>query len=265
MHGLGNDFVLVDALEHPFEPEPELARWIADRRRGIGCDQILIVEPGQRHPAAYRIVNADGSLAQQCGNGVRCIARYLRDRGVIGDQGVLESPAGNVWVELAGDAVRVDLGQPILNPERIPFDGPVAPALAQAHGDDGDFSFMVLSMGNPHAVIEVADVDTAPVVEWGPLLQSDRRFNEGVNVGFMAVRSPGEIALRVYERGAGETLACGSGACAAVVSGRLRGRLGSRVRVELPGGTLVIEWEGVGSPITMTGAAEYAFEGTFET
>ncbi|WP_295444788.1 diaminopimelate epimerase [uncultured Thiodictyon sp.] len=268
MHGLGNDFVVIDAVRQVVALDAAAIRRLADRRLGVGCDQVLLVEP-PRLPGTdfhYRIFNADGSEVEQCGNGARCFARFVRDQGLTDRTEIpvgTASGAIRLFVEPDGQ-VRVDMGVPILAPARIPF-------LAQSEAPtydlevDGEHPAIgAVSMGNPHAVLLVDDTDTAPVARLGPLIESHPRFPQRVNVGFMQVLAPDHIRLRVYERGAGETLACGTGACAAVVSGRVRGLLAPRVQVSLPGGVLMIEWPAPGQPVVMTGPAQRVFAGEIE-
>lgn len=267
MQGLGNDFVVIDAIRQAFEITPERARIIADRRFGIGCDQILIVQPSCLPGVdfRYRIFNIDGEV-EQCGNGSRCFARYVRDQGLTDkDEIRVETLAGVISPRLLGNGlVTVDMGAPVLEPARIPFvsdsDAPEQPL--DVAGET--ITIGAVSMGNPHAVQVVADVDTAPVAIQGPLIEHHLRFPARVNAGFMQIVDPHSIRLRVFERGAGETLACGTGACAAVVSGIRRGLLDSPVQVETRGGKLSIAWDGVGSPVHMTGPAVTVFEGEIE-
>lgn len=267
MQGLGNDFVVIDAIRQAFEITPERARIIADRRFGIGCDQILIVQPS-RLPGVdfrYRIFNIDGEV-EQCGNGSRCFARYVRDQGLTDkDEIRVETLAGVISPRLlANGLVTVNMGAPVLDPARIPFvsetDAPEQPL--DVAGET--ITIGAVSMGNPHAVQVVADVETAPVAQQGPLIEHHPRFPARVNAGFMQVVDRHAIKLRVFERGAGETLACGTGACAAVVSGIRRGLLTSPVRVQTHGGELEIAWEGPGEPVLMTGPATTVFEGEIE-
>ena len=268
MHGLGNDFVVFDAIRQRVELAPEQIRFLAHRRFGIGCDQVLLVEPPRLPDTQfhYRIFNADGSEVEQCGNGARCFARFVRDKGLTdGDVIDVGTAGGPIRLYLEPDGqVRVNMGPPVLEPERIPFVAGERQASYRIEVEGERLEIGALSMGNPHAVLRVDDVASAPVKRLGPLIESHPRFPERVNVGFMAVRSPAEIDLRVWERGAGETLACGTGACAAVVSGRLRGLLEERVLVHLPGGDLVISWSGEETPVWMTGPATTVFEGEIE-
>ncbi len=265
MQGLGNDFVVIDAINQTVELTSEQARLIADRHFGIGCDQLLLVEktaqPGVDF--RYRILNADGSEVEQCGNGARCFARFVQHKGLTNKSViVVETYAGNMTLHLLeNEQVRVDMGIPQLQPAEIPFD---APQQAKSYPIDAAgkiWQVGVVSMGNPHVVIPVDDIQQAPVASLGPLLESHPRFPNRVNVGFMQCLNRQHIKLRVYERGAAETLACGSGACAAVVSGRIRGWLDECVTVSLPGGDLVIRWPGEGQSVEMSGPAVIVFEG----
>lgn len=265
MHGAGNDFVLLDLRCGDAPPPPAEVARMADRRRGIGFDQLLTVEaatsPGAL--AAYRIWNADGSIAGQCGNGARCVAAWLRRDGVpMAQRFRLDSPDGPVEAELRADGeVAIVLGHPRFAPAEVPLrlEGP-GPEHRLAT-PWGELRFGAVSMGNPHAVIEVAELaatDVAGIARW---LQAQAVFPEGVNVGFAEIRADDRIALRVYERGAGETLACGSGACAAVAVLVRRGRVGRTVQVDLPGGRLRIDWPTDDAPLRMTGPAAFVFDG----
>jgi diaminopimelate epimerase len=265
MHGLGNDFVVIDAIHQTVAMTAELARQLADRRFGIGCDQLLLVEP-PRLPGTdfhYRIFNADGSEVEQCGNGARCFARFVRDQGLTDkDEIPVGTAKGPITLHIEADGqVRVNMGPPCLAPADIPFSADHQAASYTLQVDDQAFTIGAVSMGNPHAVLLVDDVASAPVEALGPLIEHHPRFPQRVNVGFMAVRDRGHIDLRVYERGAGETLACGTGACEAVVAGRLQGLLDERVAVHLPGGTLVISWREDNHPVWMTGPATRVFDG----
>jgi diaminopimelate epimerase len=268
MQGLGNDFVVIDAIRQAVRLDPGQVRRLADRRFGIGCDQVLLVEP-PRLPGTdfhYRIFNADGSEVEQCGNGARCFARFVRQQGLTDKTEIaVGTAAGPIRLLVEPDGqVRVDMGPPVLEPARIPFlaDRQALTYPLEVGGEVLEIG--AVSMGNPHAVLLVDDLDAAPVGRLGPLIERHPRFPQRVNAGFMQVLAPDRIRLRVHERGAGETLACGTGACAAVVSGHLRGLLDRRVRVTLPGGDLVIEWPGVPHPVLMTGPAERVFEGEIE-
>src|SRR5687768_16494708 len=269
MHGLGNDFVVLDATSQPLALTPAQLRFIADRHFGVGCDQILQVEPA-RDPNTdfyYRIFNADGGEVEQCGNGARCFVRYVHERGLTHKTEIrVGTRAGVIVPKLEGDGhVTVDMGVPVFDPRSIPFQAG-ARALTY-HLDVAGFlvEMSVLSMGNPHAVLIVPDVDAAPVATEGPLIESHPRFPQRVNAGYMQVVDRHRVRLRVYERGVGETLACGTGACAAVVAGITRDVLErSRVTVETRGGKLVISWPGEGSPVMMTGPAATVFDGEIE-
>lgn len=266
MHGLGNDFVVFDATRQPVVLSSTQIRFLADRRFGVGCDQVLLVEP-PRDPDTdfyYRIYNADGSEVEQCGNGARCFARFVRSHGLT-DKRVIPVGTARGAIELRvleDEQVCVDMGPPRLNPSDLPFDAPQRATTYPLVADGRTLEISAISMGNPHAVLLVDSVDQAPVAELGPLIESHPAFPQRVNVGFMAIRSRSEIDLRVFERGTGETLACGTGACAAVVAGRLRGLLDEQVRVHLPGGDLMISWSGEGHPVGMTGPATEVFEGS---
>jgi len=268
MHGLGNDFVVIDGVRQRVHLTPEQVRRLADRRLGVGCDQVLIVEAPTRPDVdfRYRIFNADGGEVEQCGNGARCFVKFVRDEGLTDKREIRVETAGGIIVPVLGDdgRVTVDMGVPRFEPARIPF---LADREATIHPLDVDgraVDITAVSMGNPHAVQVVADVERAPVTTEGPTIEHHPRFPERVNAGYMEVRDRANIRLRVWERGAGETLACGTGACAAVVAGIRRGLLEREVRVETRGGVLVIAWEGPGAPVTMTGPATTVFEGEWE-
>lgn len=268
MHGLGNDFVVIDAVRQSIDLTPERVRQLADRHFGIGCDQVLLVEPPRSGGTAfhYRIFNADGGEVEQCGNGARCFARYVTDEGLISDRVIRVGTAGGpIILRLEDDGqVTVDMGVPRFEPDAIPLLARSrAPAYDLGAGCEA-LRIGAVSMGNPHAVVSVASVDQAPVVELGARIERAALFPRGVNVGFMQHQGAGRIRLRVWERGVGETLACGTGACAAAVIGRLWGELDERVEVELPGGTLLIEWPGEGASVSMTGPAARVFEGEIE-
>ena len=273
MHGLGNDFMVVDGVNQVFEPQDApLIQW-ANRHTGVGFDQLLLVEKAGAADVdfRYRIFNADGSEVEQCGNGARCFARFVADKGLSNKQEIRVETARGVIVPRLLDSglVVVNMGKPRLMPSEIPF----VPAAGEA---DDALTHIVLvglesvplscvNMGNPHAVLLVDDVDTAPVARWGEAIESNEQFPERVNVGFMQVLDEGHIRLRVYERGAGETQACGTGACAAVVAGVRLGLLqaASQIRVSLPGGDLHIEWQ-PGEDVMMTGPVQTVFEGELQ-
>lgn len=265
MQGLGNDFVVIDGIRQSLRLEPDQVRRLADRRLGIGCDQLLVAEPPDAPgmDVRYRIYNADGSEVEHCGNGVRCLAVFLRDQGLLHKRELrVQTATGAATVLLRDDdQVTVDMGPPRLEPADIPFD---APRRAREYDLDVagvSMPICAISMGNPHAVLRVDDVASAPVARIGPLIETHVRFPNRVNAGFMEIVDAAHIRLRVHERGTGETPACGTGACAAVVAGRLLGLLGPDVRVDLPGGTLRIHWEGEGQPVWMTGPAVSVFQG----
>jgi len=269
MHGLGNDFVVVDAVRQDVNLTPEQVRFIADRHFGVGCDQLLIVEPppGPDVDFRYRIFNADGGEVEQCGNGARCFVRFVHQHGLSSKPEIRVQTASGVISPRLEDSglVTVNMGVPVLDPARVPFRSETD-AIVQALELDGGarIAITAVSMGNPHAVQVVADVNTAPVQEFGPLIEHHPRFPARVNAGFMQILDTHRIRLRVFERGAGETLACGTGACAAVVAGVLRGLLETPVIVETRGGMLEIDWDGPGTPVSMTGPAVSVFEGEIE-
>ena len=268
MHGLGNDFVVVDGVTQKVFFNAETLKRLGDRHFGIGFDQLLLVEPPYDPDLDfhYRIFNADGSEVQQCGNGARCFARFVRLKGLTNkDRIAVSTVSGRIVLQLEdNDQVTVNMGVPEFEPSKIPFRALKAEKLYLLRVAEQTVMCGVVSMGNPHCVIEVPSVKDAPVETLGPKLESFDRFPERINVGFMEVVSASEINLRVYERGAGETLACGTGACAAVVVGIQQEKLKGRVKVNLPGGSLDISWNGPGSPVYMTGPAEHVFDGQIE-
>ncbi|WP_130433114.1 diaminopimelate epimerase [Rivibacter subsaxonicus] len=287
MQGAGNDFVVLDATRAPLDLSPAQYRFLADRRFGVGADQILIVGPAPTPDVdfGYRIVNADGGEVEHCGNGARCFVRYVQDAGLTTKNVVRVAVAGGVLELRALDdgRVTVDMGAPIIEPAQVPFDASGLRARELNGGalwtidvadsaNERPVELAVVSMGNPHAVMNIAqfdtqDVDAAPVAELGPKVEAHPRFPRRVNAGFMQIVSPAEIRLRVYERGVGETLACGTGACAAVVAGVRLGwlRAGAQIGVHTRGGLLTIEWGGGASdPVLMTGPATRVFEGEIE-
>lgn len=268
MHGQGNDFVVFDGIRQPVELSPEQLRFIANRHFGVGCDQILIVERPTSSDTdfRYRIFNADGGEVEQCGNGARCFARFVLDEGLTDKLSIrVETASGVILPRIGEDGlVTVDMGAPRFEPRDVPFLAEKrAPTYRlEVNGQAREFS--VLSMGNPHAVQTVADVDRAPVASEGPQIERHPAFPARVNAGFMQVVDRATIRLRVFERGAGETLACGTGACAAVVAGIVRGLLGEEVRVQTRGGPLTIRWAGEGQPVYMTGEATSVFTGAID-
>lgn len=268
MQGLANDFVVIDATREPFSPDPEQIRRLADRRLGVGCDQVLVVEapPGDEADFGYRIFNADGGEVEHCGNGARCFARYVVERGLFSGREIRVHTAGGPLVLYLedDDQVSVNMGVPVLEPAAVPFAAEQRQAFYELEVDGELLQLGVVGLGNPHAVMRVDDVDAAPVARFGPLIESHARFPRRVNAGFMEVVSPEQIRLRVYERGVGETPACGSGACAAVVVGRLWEVLAATVAVDLPGGRLTVSWSGEGEPVWMRGPAETVFDGEID-
>ncbi len=274
MHGAGNDFVVLDLRAREGQaalapPTPALAKALGDRHFGVGCDQILTIEP-PRSPeavAAYGIWNSDGSAAGQCGNGARAVAAWLlRDGTARGAHFVVDSPSGTHGVDALGDGrYRIAMGAPRFAPAQVPLAGfDAAQDEYRVVVEGREIRFGAVAVGNPHAIVVVDDVATAPVGVLGPALQRSAAFPESVNVGFAQVESRGRIRLRVYERGAGETLACGSGACAAAAVLMRRGVVDREVDVALPGGTLRIGWRDDAAPITMAGPAAFVFEGEFD-
>ncbi len=268
MHGLGNDFIVFDAASPAALPSAAEIRRLGDRRTGIGFDQALVLEPPRRAgtDVYYRIFNADGSEVEQCGNGARCIARLVASRrGDLDHPLRMDSPGGIVNARLRADGlVAVAMGVPDFNPASLPFDAPAAAPSYRLDTPAGPVEIGAVSIGNPHAVIRVARVDEAPVDSVGPAVENHPRFPRRVNVGFVEIVAPDHVRLRVFERGAGETQACGTGACAAVAVGRRHGPLAEEVNVDVPGGRLVVRWPGPGEPIWLIGPAEAAYEGQVE-
>jgi diaminopimelate epimerase len=268
MHGAGNDFVVIDGVNQFVDLNPAQIRAIADRHFGVGCDQLLLVEKTQNPKAdfRYRIFNADGGEVEQCGNGARCFVRFVVDKGLTAKTAItVETRSGLIQPRLEEDGrVTVNMGAPRFEPADIPFEAPARLMTYELEVGGSKVDVSALSMGNPHAVQVVDSVDTAPVLEQGPLIERHPRFPQRVNAGFMQILDRSRINLRVFERGAGETLSCGTGACAAAVAGITRGLLDARVDVQTRGGVLTIEWRGEGTPVMMTGPAETVFEGTLE-
>ena len=265
MHGAGNDFVVIDATHKPVGLTPEQLRLIADRHFGVGCDQILMVEKSQISEAdfRYRIFNADGGEVEQCGNGARCFVRFVHDKKLTSKREiVVETKSGLISPRLEDDGrVSVNMGAPIFDNTRIPFMSDSDAVIQPLEVNGETVQITALSMGNPHAVQVVDDVEIAPVIAQGAFIERHPRFPNRVNAGFMQVIDRNHIKLRVFERGAGETLSCGTGACAAVVSGIQRGLLDAEVHVATRGGLLTITWQGGDSPVLMTGPAITVFEG----
>jgi diaminopimelate epimerase len=265
MHGAGNDFVVLDGMRQSIELTPEQLRLLADRHFGVGCDQILVVEKSENKEAdfRYRIFNSDGGEVEQCGNGARCFMRFVHDQKLTTKREiVVETHSGLISPRLEQDGrVTVNMGAPVFEPSRVPFSGGSGAASEPLEIEGKVLRISVLSMGNPHAVQVVDDVEQAPVKELGPLIEHHPRFPNRVNVGFMQVMDRQHIRLRVFERGAGETLSCGTGACAAVVAGIRRGLIDSPVNVATRGGALTIVWDGDDTVVQMTGPAITVFTG----
>ena len=268
MHGLGNDFVVLDGVRQSVALTPPQLRRLADRHFGIGCDQILLVEPASQPGIdfRYRIFNADGGEVEQCGNGARCFVRFVHEQGLTAKREIrVETMGGVIGPRLEDDGtVTVDMGVPVFSSAQIPFLAASEDLVQTLRVADEDIAITAVGMGNPHAVQLVADVDLAPVERQGPLIEAHPRFPQRVNAGFVQVLDRHTIRLRVFERGAGETLACGTGACAAAVAGIARGLLESPVRVATRGGDLAIAWNGHGTPVLMTGPAVTVFKGEIE-
>jgi diaminopimelate epimerase len=266
MHGSGNDFVVIDSRDGTLAPNPALIRAIADRHTGVGFDQLLSVEPARDGRSAfyYGIWNADGSSSGQCGNGVRCVAAWLHRAGALalGETVQIQSPSGPVAVRLVDPhRVTVDMGEPIFEPARIPFDATQSADRYTLEVDGQALDIGAVSMGNPHAVVTVEDLTDPSLARLGPALTGHARFREGANTGFVQKLGPRHVRLRVHERGSGWTLACGTGACAAMAVLRQRGEVEAQVQVDLPGGSLQIDWAGPGERLWMTGPASFVFEG----
>lgn len=268
MHGLGNDFVVINNIAQQVTLSTAQRHQLADRHFGVGCDQILLIEKSQHQEIdfRYRIFNADGHEVEQCGNGVRCFARYVYDHGLTHKTEIaVETSSGIIYPRLAaGEQVAVNMGTPRFTPAEIPFIADHDADHYTLEVNSAPLQIGVVSMGNPHAVLRVEDVATAPVATLGPLIERHHRFPAGVNVGFLQVVDRHTLRLRVYERGVGETLACGTGACAAMAVARLRGWVDAEVQVHLPGGALTIQWPGADQALWMTGPATYVFEGSIE-
>lgn len=265
MHGLGNDFMVVDAVTQNVYFSPEMIRRLSDRHCGVGFDQLLVVEPpyDPELDFHYRIFNADGSEVAQCGNGARCFARFVRMKNLTNKRDIhVSTQTGRMVLTVTeDDSVRVNMGEPNFDPQQVPFRAARAEKTYIMRAAEQTVLCGVVSMGNPHCVIAVDSVDNAPVATLGPVLESHERFPERANIGFMQVLDRGHIRLRVYERGAGETQACGSGACAAVAVGISQGQLAEQVQVDLPGGRLAISWRGPGHSLYMTGPATHVYDG----
>ncbi|CAA6825519.1 MAG: Diaminopimelate epimerase (EC [uncultured Thiotrichaceae bacterium] len=268
MHGLGNDFIVIDATEQSFQLNATRIKQLSDRHFGIGFDQLLVVEPpaNEHVDFTYRIFNADGNEVEQCGNGARCFARYITDKNLTSKKEIpVATHTGNIILIVNDDGlITVDMGKPILSPADIPLIADTQKTRYQLDANNKTYAFGAVSMGNPHAVITVDQLEDMDIEPTGKLFQQHKRFPASVNVGFMQIINRREIALRVYERGVGETMACGTGACAAAVSAILQEETDHLLSVILPGGTLTIDWQGNGHSVYMTGPAESVFEGTIE-
>ena len=265
MHGLGNDFVVIDAINQEIDLTEDQVQFISDRHFGVGCDQLLLVEESERDDVdfVYRIFNADGGEVEQCGNGARCFAVFVREKGLTNLDSIrVETASGIIELHVQPDGqVTVDMGVPELNPWKIPFNADTRLDEYPLDVNGDMLKIGAVSMGNPHAVTIVDNVDTTAVDDLGAGIESHSLFPNRVNAGFMQIIDDAHIRLRVFERGAGETLACGTGACAAMVAGHLQGHLANDVEVNLPGGSLQISWQGEASPVMMTGPATTVFEG----
>lgn len=268
MHGLGNDFVVLNGYDNPIDLNAQMIRHLADRHTGIGCDQLLLVEKPSVPDVDfdYRIFNADGGEVEQCGNGARCFAKFVTDQGLTTKSAIpVHTNTGNIVLYCEDDGmIKVDMGVPRLQPSEIPFIASQQAAVYMLEAAGHSHRVSAVSMGNPHVVLQVEDVDTAPVDILGALIESHERFPQRVNVGFMQVMSRQHIRLRVFERGVGETRACGTGACAAAVAGCLQSLVEADVTVSLPGGDLSIHWQGEGKPVWMRGPATTVFDGTID-
>lgn len=268
MHGLGNDFMVVDGVTQNVYFSPELICRLSDRHTGVGFDQLLLVEPpyDPELDFHYRIFNADGSEVSQCGNGARCFARFVRSKGLTNKRQIkVSTQSGRMILNIMeNDDVCVNMGEPEFEPQKVPFRAVKAEKTYIIRAEERTVLCGVVSMGNPHCVLQVESIATTEVEIIGPALESHERFPEKANIGFMEIVSREHIRLRVYERGAGETQACGSGACAAVAVGIQQGVLGSQVKVDLPGGSLNISWDGPGSPLLMTGPATSVYDGVIQ-
>ena len=268
MHGLGNDFVVLNGLDQEIKLTPEQVRLIADRHFGIGCDQVLLIQPSDdpQMNIRYRIFNADGDEVEHCGNGVRCIGKYLSSRGYVSGNVIhARTVNGDATIYLDDeDRIRVNMGIPRLEPGQIPIKAEARQLNYLLDLSAGPVPVMAVSMGNPHAVIIVDDVEQALVGQLGPEIQTNGFFPQSANVGFMQIMDPAHVRLRVFERGVGETLACGTGACAAMVAGYLANKLENEVDIGLKGGNLTVSWAGEGEPVWMTGPAATVYEGKIE-
>lgn len=266
MHGLGNDFMVINQVTQNIQINSEQIQRLADRHTGVGFDQLLMVSPPTSPDVdfKYRIFNADGSEVEQCGNGARCFARFVREKGLTHKDVIpVETNTGKIELSLVGkNLVRVNMGAPIFDPEQIPLQAEGRQGLYKFNVDSDIVELACVSMGNPHGVLQVADIDSAPVTKLGPKLEAHPRFTNKANIGFSQIVDRANIRLRVFERGVGETRACGTGACAAAVAAIAANLVDSKVNVSLPGGSLQIEWQGENQPVFMTGPATTVYDGT---
>ncbi len=266
MHGLGNDFVVFDAVNQDVHLSDEQLRWISDRRLGVGCDQILVIRPADDRDSdfGYQIYNSNGMEVEQCGNGARCVGKFLASNGLTSKNPIsIKTISGVYRIYLReDDLVTVDMGVPVFDPKEVPFTAAKAEPSYELEVEGQQLEVGVVSMGNPHAVVQVDNIDDAPVTTLGPKIETHSRFPDKTNVGFMQVLDAQYVALRVFERDVGETRACGTGACAAVVVGQVQNQLDTRVTVQLPGGNLQIECQNPDEPVLMTGPAQLSFEGS---
>ena len=265
MHGLGNDFMVVDLISQRVHLSPEQIRYLGDRNTGVGFDQLLLVETPQSPDVdfRYRIFNSDGTEVEHCGNGARCFAKFVHDQRLTGKREIaVQTSNGRMVLKMLKDQwVEVDMGEPVLDPDQVPFDAPTQAPSYTLEQDGHNYTIGVVSVGNPHAVMIVDDVDAAPVVELGTKLEQHPRFPNKANIGFMQIIDRNTIKLRVFERGVGETKACGTGACAAVVAGQQQGLLDAKVTARLIAGDLTIDWQGPGHHLMMNGPTTHVYEG----
>jgi len=265
MHGLGNDFMVVDLISQRVHLSPEQIRYLGNRNTGVGFDQLLLVETPQSPDVdfRYRIFNSNGTEVEHCGNGARCFAKFVHDQRLTGKRDIsVQTSNGRIMLKMRDDhAVGVDMGEPVLQPDQVPFEATTQAPSYSLEQDGHNYTLGVVSMGNPHAVLVVDDVASAPVFELGSKLEQHPRFPNKANIGFMQIVDRNTIKLRVFERGVGETKACGTGACAAVVVGQQQGLLDTNVTTQLTGGNLAIQWQGPGHHLFMDGPAAHVYEG----
>ena len=265
MHGLGNDFMVVDLISQRVHLSPEQIRYLGNRNTGVGFDQLLLVETPQSPDVdfCYRIFNSNGTEVEHCGNGARCFAKFVHDQRLTGKRDIsVQTSNGRIMLKMRDDhAVEVDMGEPVLQPDQVPFEATTQAPSYSLEQDGHNYTLGVVSMGNPHAVLVVDDVASAPVFELGSKLEQHPRFPNKANIGFMQIIDRNTIKLRVFERGVGETKACGTGACAAVVVGQQQGLLDTNVTTQLTGGNLAIQWQGPGHHLFMDGPATQVYEG----